>query len=191
MRTLETCAKCASLPQPRWWPSDTPWPTVPEDGWMRLHEAPQAWWNGLGLLVPVEWPDWLDEERLSWVRRQLEILRRPHSPSGRDHQRTLQNLRNTLSMRISRGAAAVGLAEIRESVLVAQAGKCAICADPVVGRGGTLYHDRTCCPGPALTACGACFRGVICGRCSFVIKMSGSRQDLLEAAAAFVAPRTS
>lgn len=51
----------------------------------------------------------------------------------------------------------------RDALVVAQGNACARCKNPLKN-GGSLDHDRTCCPGRR--SCGLCIRGALCHRCN-------------------------
>lgn len=73
------------------------------------------------------------------------------------------------------------------SMLAGQGGVCAICgsADPF-GKGRRFHvdHDHSCCPGQR--SCGACVRGLLCGRCNPGLGAFDDDPDRLLAAAAYL-----
>lgn len=74
-----------------------------------------------------------------------------------------------------------------DAILASQGGRCAICrtSSPTGGRGQwQIDHDHACCPGAH--SCGACVRGLLCGRCNVLIGMADEDAQILNAAAEYV-----
>lgn len=52
------------------------------------------------------------------------------------------------------------------ALLASQGNKCAICRDPLLGK-GFIDHDHLCCPGKR--GCGKCTRGILCCLCNLAL----------------------
>ncbi len=110
------------------------------------------------------------------------------SPKGRAAERESQKSREMTPKRRKaaiqwRLTTAYGITlEQRDQMLIDQAGRCAICADPMTSP--CLDHDHACCPGPR--ACGKCVRGLLCQSCNTVLGRSKDLPHVLEAAAVYL-----
>lgn len=74
-----------------------------------------------------------------------------------------------------------------DSMLAAQGGVCAICAEPdPTGKELAVDHDHACCPDPA-KSCGKCVRGLLCWPCNVGIGHLRDDPKILTAAAEYLA----
>lgn len=81
--------------------------------------------------------------------------------------------------------------EMRDQIIKAQAGRCAICRDDITGvkngrAAAHIDHDHACCPGALARSCGSCIRAALCARCNHGLGNFRDSIDNLMAAVAYL-----
>ena len=69
-----------------------------------------------------------------------------------------------------------------DAMLIAQAGRCAICTEPMVQP--CVDHDHACCPHDS--SCGACVRGLLCQSCNQGLACFKDSPEIMAAASDYL-----
>jgi len=67
--------------------------------------------------------------------------------------------------------------EERDSLVLAQGGRCPICMRDLKGTKISVDHDHACCPGSM--TCGKCIRAVLCQRCNVLLGLAKDSSEIL------------